>query len=130
MDRFVVDGATIEADPRGISYDGWKASAGTNASGGTYRRGASRTFGVGCGLFSGRTQIGPITARGPTRGTATVRALDTSNNSVAAEATADLHASKVGWQHVVPVTVSQASKTYTTEVVFDGCVGPVLGPHA
>lgn len=50
------------------------------------------------------------------------------NNSLAAEATVDLHAPKVEWQHVVPVTGLQANKTSTLEVVFDGCVGPVSVP--
>ncbi|MDQ4128331.1 MAG: hypothetical protein M3151_10360 [Actinomycetota bacterium] len=59
---------------------------------------------------------------------ATVRALDTFNNAVAAEVTVDLHAPKVEWQRVVPVTGLQASKTYILEVVFDGCAGPVSGP--
>ncbi len=63
-------------------------------------------------------------------------ALGIFDNSVAAEVTVDLHAPKVGWQHVVPVTGLQANKTYILEVVsadgtpvvFDGCVGPVSGP--
>ncbi len=50
------------------------------------------------------------------------------NNSLAADATVDLHAPKVEWQHVVPVTGLQANKTYILEVVFDGCVGPVPVP--
>lgn len=37
VDRFVVDGATIEESPRKIAYDGWKASASARALGGTYR---------------------------------------------------------------------------------------------
>lgn len=37
VDRFVVDGATIEESSRQIAYDGWKASASARASGGTYR---------------------------------------------------------------------------------------------
>jgi hypothetical protein len=65
-----------------------------------------------------------------------VRALDTStNNSVAKEVTVDLHSSRVEWQHAVPVTGLQANKTYILEVVsadgmpvvFDGCVGNVVG---
>ena len=136
VDRFVVDGATVEEDSRRISYDGWKAAAGAEASGGTYRQGASKTFGARCGLLHGDPQLGLITAKGPTRGMATVRALDTFDNSVAAEVTVDLNAPKVTWQHVVPVTGLQASKTYILEVfsadgkpvVFDGCVGPVSGP--
>ena len=132
----MVDGATIEENSRKISYDGWKASANARASGGTYRQGASKTSGARCGLFSGSTQIDLITAKGPTRGTATVRALDTStDNSVAAEVTVDLHSPRVAWQHAVPVTGLQANKTYILEVVsadgtpvvFDGCVGTVVG---
>ena len=137
LDRFVVDGATVEESSRKISYDGWKTSAGAGASGGTYRQGVSQTSGARCGLFSGSTQIDLITAKGPTRGTATVRALDTStNNSVAKEVTVDLHAPSVEWQHTVPVTGLQSNKTYILEivsadgtpVVFDGCVGTVAGP--
>ena len=136
LDRFVVDGATIEENSRKISYDGWKTSASAGASGGTYRQGASETFGARCGLLHGDPQLGLITAKGPTRGMATVRALDTFDNSVAAEVTVNLHAPKVEWQHAVPITGLQASKTYILEVVsadgapvvFDGCVGPVSGP--
>jgi hypothetical protein len=136
IDRFVVDGATVEENSRKISYDGWKTSASAGASGGTYRQGASETFGARCGLLHGDPQLGLITAEGPTRGMATVRALDTFDNSVDAEVTVNLHAPKVEWQHVVPITGLQANKTYILEVasadgapvVFDGCVGPVSGP--
>ena len=136
LDRFVVDGAAVEETSRKISYDGWKTSAGAGASGGTYRQGASETFGARCGLLHGDPHLGLITAKGPTRGTATVRALDTFDNSVDAEVTVNLRAPKVEWQHVVPITGLQASKTYILEVVsadgapvvFDGCVGPVSGP--
>ncbi|CAA9503882.1 MAG: hypothetical protein AVDCRST_MAG05-2606 [uncultured Rubrobacteraceae bacterium] len=135
LDHFVVDGATVEEDSPRVSYDGWKTSASPRASGGTFRQGASETFGARCGLFSGSTQIDLITARGPTRGMATVQALDTFDNSVAAEVTVDLHARKAGGQHVVPVTGLNANKTYILEVVsadgtpvvFDGCVGNVVG---
>ena len=136
VDRFVVDDVTIEENSRRISYDGWKASAGAGASGGTYRQGASKTLGARCGLLHGDPRLGLITARGPTRGMATVRALDTFDNSVDAEVTVNLRAPKVERQHVVPVTGLQAGKTYILEVVsadgtpvvFDGCVGPVSGP--
>ncbi len=136
LGRFVVDGVTIEENSRKISYDGWKTSASAGASGGTYRQGASETFGARCGLLHGDPQLGLITAKGPTRGMAMVRALDTLDNSVAAERTVNLRAPKVEWQHVVPVTRLQASKTYILKVVsadgapvvFDGCVGPVSGP--
>jgi hypothetical protein len=36
IDRFVVDGATVEESSHRISYDGWKASASTKASRGAY----------------------------------------------------------------------------------------------
>ena len=55
-----------------------------------------------------------------------MRALDTFDNSVAAEVTVDPHAPKVWWHHVVPITGLQASKTCILEVVFDGSVsGPI-----
>ena len=136
LDRFLVDGVTIQEDSRKIAYDGWKASANARASGGTYRQSASKTLGARCGLLQGSTQIDLITAKGPTRGTATVRALDTStDNSVAREVTVDLRSPKVRWQHVVPVTGLDANRTYILEVVsadgtpvvFDGCVGTVTG---
>ena len=135
IDRFVVDGATVEENSRKISYDGWKTSASTGASGGTYRQGTSETFGARCGLLHGDPQLGLITARGPTRGLATVRALDTFDSSVDAEVTVNLHAPKVEWQHVVPVSGLQANKTYILEVVsaacapvvFECCVGPGSG---
>ncbi|MDQ4128332.1 MAG: hypothetical protein M3151_10365 [Actinomycetota bacterium] len=49
----MVDGAAIEGDSRRISCDGWKAWASANASGGSYRQGASETFGARCGLLHG-----------------------------------------------------------------------------
>ncbi len=67
VDRFVVDGAAVEEDSRRISYDGWKASAGAKALGGSYRQGASKTFGARCGLLHGDPQLGLITAKGPAR---------------------------------------------------------------
>ncbi len=57
-----------------------------------------------------------------------MRALDTFDNLVAAEVTVDLHAPKVGWHHLVPITGLQASRTCILEVVFDGCVSSVSGP--
>jgi hypothetical protein len=136
LDRFIVDGTTIQDDSRKIAYDGWSASSNAKASGGTYRQGTSKTLGARCGMFSGSTEIDLITATGPTRGTATVRVLDIStNNSVAKEETVDLHSSTVEWQHHVPVTGLQTNKIYILEVVsadgtpvvFDGCVGSVSG---
>lgn len=65
-----------------------------------------------------------------------MRALDISNNSVAAEVTVNLRSPKVEWRHVVPVTGLQSNKTYMLKVVsadgkpvvFDGCTGAVAGP--
>jgi hypothetical protein len=112
-----VDGTTVEENSRKISYDGWKTSASTGATGETYGQGLSQTSGARCGLFSGSTQIGLITPR-PRRGSATVRALDTSaNNSVAQEVTVDLQAPSVEWQHTVPVTELPSNKTHILEIV-------------
>jgi hypothetical protein len=136
VDRFKVNGTTLQENSRKISYDGWSGAANRKASGGTYRQGTSTTLGARCGLFSGNSEIGLITATGPTRGTATVRALKTFDNSVAKEVTVDLHSSTVEWQHVVPVTGLEQNRLYILEVisadgkpvVFDGCTGDLRGP--
>lgn len=136
VDRFIVNGTTLQENSRRISYDGWSGAANRKASGGTYRQGTSTTFGARCGLFSGSAEIDLITATGPTRGTATVRAWNASTNSVASEKTVDLHSATTGWRHVVPVTGLEQNRLYILEVisadgkpvVFDGCTGDLRGP--
>jgi hypothetical protein len=136
LDRFVVDGATIEENSRKISYDGWEDVG--------QRRGFRRDLPSGR-LGDVRREMWPAPRGSPARPDHRQRtyawdghgpALDTFDNSVAAEVTVNLHAPKVEWQHAVPITGLQASKTYILEVVsadgapvvFDGCVGPVSGP--
>ena len=133
MDRFIVDGKTIQEDSRRITYDGWIGKANRRASGGTYRESTSQTLGARCGLFASSTEIDLITATGPTRGMVTMRALN--NNTVAKEESVNLHSSTVEWQHVVHMTGLEQNKTYTfeavsadgTPLVFDGCIGNVAG---
>jgi uncharacterized protein (DUF2147 family) len=91
-------------------------------------------LGARCGLFGSSTEINLITATGPKRGVVTMKAWDTSTDTVAKEQTVDLHSSTVEWQHMVPITGLESNKTYKLEVtsdgaplVFDGCVGNVVG---
>lgn len=132
-DRFIVKGKTIEENSPKIAYDGWIGKANRNAEGGFYRESTSQTLSARCGSFRGSNEINLITAAGPTRGMATVRARNTSTNIVDTEQTVDLNSSAVDWQHVVPISVD-STKTYVLEVtsadgapvVFDGCNGNVV----
>lgn len=134
VDRFLVGGATIEEDSLKVAYDGWAGKANSRTSGGTYRQGKSQTLGATCGHFRG-PQIDLITAKGPTHGTARVRVQDHTTQAWVQDFQADLHSSKVEWQHHVPVTGLDPNKLYKLEVtsddgtpvVFDGCEGTFVG---
>lgn len=136
LDRFVVDGSTIEEDSARITYDGWSASANARASGGSYRQSTSETKGARCGMFSGGSEITLITAKGPTRGLATVRVKDISTGTFVKTEQVNLHSATNVWQHPVRMSGLETNKTYILEVVsddgkpvvFDGCTGNLAGP--
>ena len=136
VDRFLVDGKTIQEDSRKISYDGWSQVTNARASGGAYHQSKSQTLGARCGLFSGGSEIDLITAKGPTRGMARIRVQNLSTGIWVKDEQVNLNSPTTEWQHVVEVTGLETNRTYKLEVssadgtpvVFDGCTGNLSGP--
>ena len=62
-------------------------------------------------------QVDLITAKGPTRGQATVKVIDATTNTVAKTVTLNLNASTVQWQARQSITGLDPAKTYYLQVL-------------
>jgi hypothetical protein len=116
IDRFLVGSTTRQDNDFKINYIPWSGAQNSSASGGTYRQGVSNTLPVYFFYFRG-PQVDLITAKGPTRGQATVTVIDASTNTVAKTVTLNLNASTVQWQARQSITGLDPAKTYYLQVL-------------
>ena len=136
IDRFLVGSTTYEENSFKIAYVPWSGVTNSSASGSTYRQSASKTIPAYFFYFTG-PQVDLITAKGPTRGQATVKVIDNATNTVAKTVTLNLNASTVQWQARQSITGLDPAKTYYlqvlsadgTQVVVDA-YGAALAPQS
>jgi hypothetical protein len=116
IDRFLVGSTTYEENYFKIAYVPWSGAKNSSASGTTYRQGASKTIPAYFFYFTG-PQVDLVTAKGPTRGQATVKVIDNATNTVAKTVTLNLNASTVQWQAKQSITGLDPAKTYYLQVL-------------
>ena len=116
IDRFLVGTTTRQEDYFKVNYIPWSGAQNSSASGGTYRQGVSNTLPVYFFYFRG-PQVDLITAKGPTRGQATVKVIDASTTTVAKTVTLNLNASTVQWQTRQSITGLDPAKIYYLQVL-------------
>jgi hypothetical protein len=120
VERFVVGARSFEGNDPNIAYGPWRGVRDDRASGGTYRESASTLHGAYSFPFTG-TEIGLVTATGPTRGKSTMVVVDLDTATVARSATFDLEDTVTRWGIVKKITGLDAAKRYSAVVTpIDG----------
>ncbi len=115
IDRFMVGTTSYQENHWRVSFGPWQGATSTNASGGSYRQSGSTAQAAWFYGFTG-PYVELITAKGPTRGVATIKVYDAQTDALVKTVTPDLYASTVQWQAAVRIDGLDSSKKYYMKV--------------
>ena len=115
IDEFVVDGTHYQENNWRVSFGAWSGYSYASASGGTYRESSSKGEGAFFRNFTG-PYVEFITAKGPSRGVATVEIYDAQTGALVKTVSPNLYAPTIQWQAEARIDGLDASKKYYMKV--------------
>ena len=115
IDRFIVGTTSYQENHWRVSFGPWQGATSGSASGGSYRQSGSAAQAAWFYGFTG-PYVELITAKGPTRGVATIKVYDAQTDALVKTVSPNLYASTVQWQAAVRIDGLDSSKKYYMKV--------------